>query len=520
MELSIGLLVESAPKQQRYNRVTHILFGLDANVQLCPDTRRRFLSAAVEYLTSGFSVCEIDQFRRSCEEHPDWPAEDCVISAAQEASVCARAEAVLQSAASCVELPFIEDVVGESHQTPLVTMKRGRLESKELREVRDQMRVVEAYADLRDYGAMSKAMSRLSVLASSLHQASVILNRVESVLVQLEVIRRSVELWLGAGNLEAVRGLVGTATATLMTQAAEYLLQVQGCGPSPLAPQQRSVENMISEMEEYMLFFSIARSLCMFVDQNFYGFACVFTEKGLRVAGWSPAVEEFNKKRNHLQVAASIGGAVNALGPFSGGHNLRQLVEASITSGPQLGVMVLFSAIAALPRAEALELVTRMDIMSLWEDVPDASALVQALQLAKWGVFFDVASVLNFSFLKTDIFACKHSEVLHRLVVQSVVLGYANAFLRLDMRKAAVQLSIPLGELQEVLRELILEGRLQARMDLVSLVLTSVKFNRDIDSYSPHSLALLDCIRRSDMAMTDIEQSLRLLSMHRNHAWH
>ncbi|RNF22792.1 uncharacterized protein Tco025E_03107 [Trypanosoma conorhini] len=522
MELPARLLVESAPKRQRYNRVAHILFGLGGKLELCPDTRRQLLAAAVEYLTGGFSVCDIEMFRRSCGEHPDWPAGECIISAAQEAAVRARATAALQSALSCLELSSVEDDDVASQQTPLVTMKRGRLESKEVREVREvrgQLRVAEAYADLHDYGAMSKAMSRLSLLSSSLQQSAVSSNRVETILVQLDVVRRSVELWLCAGNLEAVRGLVGNATATLLTQAAECLLQAQGCGPSPLAPQQRTVESMMSEMEDHLLILSIVRSLCMFADQNFSGFARVFTGNGLRVAGWSPAVEEFNKRRNSVQVAASLGGGVNASGPFSGIHHLRQLVEESITSGPQLGVMVLFCAFAALPRAEALELVTRMDVMPLWEDVPEANALVQALQLAKWDEFFRAASVLNFSFLKTDIFACKHSDFLHRLVVQSVILGYANAFLRLDMRKAADQLSIPLGELQEVLRELILEGRLQARMDLVTRVLTSARFKGDLEGHSPPSLALLDCIRRSDAAMTEVEQSLRILSMHRNCAW-
>ncbi|ESS67250.1 hypothetical protein TCDM_04020 [Trypanosoma cruzi Dm28c] len=180
--------------------------------------------------------------------------------------------------------------------------------------------------------------------------------------------------------------------------------------------------------------------------------------------------------------------------------------------------MVLFSAIAALPRAEAMVLITRVDIMSLWEDVSDAHVLVQAFQLAKWGEFFCAASVLNSLFLKTDIFAHKHSDLLYRLVIQSVVLGYANAFMRLELRKAAAKLSIPLGELQEILQELILEGRLQARMDFVSQVLTNTKFNRVTDGYSPQSLVLLDCICRSDMAMADLEQSLRILSLHRHHA--
>ncbi|EKG04544.1 hypothetical protein TCSYLVIO_004395 [Trypanosoma cruzi] len=518
MELSVRLFLESAPKRQRYLRATHILFGLSESGKFSPETRRQLLSAAVEYLKNGLSVYDIQLFRRSCEEHSDWLPEDLMVYEEEEAAVGARAEVALQSALSCLERLHVEDRVGKSNSNRLLATKRGRLESTELRGVRDQMRVAEVYADIRNYEAMSKAVNRLLTLAHSMQQTTAISNRADSVFVQLEVNRRVVELWLGAGNLDALRSLVGTSTATLMTQAAECLMQIQFCSPSRLVPQQRTVEDLISELEEYALFFSIVRGLCMFEDKNFSGFARVFTGSGLRGAGWIPAVVELNTKRNSLQFPASLGGDVNASGRSSVIHHLRNIVEVSITSGPQLGIMVLFSAIAALPRAEAMVLITRVDIMSLWEDVSDAHVLVQAFQLAKWGEFFCAASVLNSLFLKTDIFAHKHSDLLYRLVIQSVVLGYANAFMRLELRKAAAKLSIPLGELQEILQELVLEGRLQARMDFVSQVLTNTKFNRVTDGHSPQSLVLLDCICRSDMAMADLEQSLRILSLHRHHA--
>ncbi|EKF32772.1 hypothetical protein MOQ_003373, partial [Trypanosoma cruzi marinkellei] len=285
MELSVGLFLESAPKRQRYLRAAHILFGLGESGKLSLETRRQLLSAAVEYLKNGLSVYDIQLFRRSCEEHLDWLPEDLIVYEEEEAAVGARAEVALQSALSSLERLHVEDGVGESNSNRLLATKRGRLESTELRGLRDQMRVAEVYADIHNYEAMSKAMNRLLAMTHSMQQTTSISNRSDSLFVQLEINRRIVELWLGAGNLDAVRSLVGTTTATLMTQAAECLMQIQFCSPSRLVPQQRSLEDLISELEEYALFFSIVRGLCMFEDQNFSGFAHVFTGSGLRGAG-------------------------------------------------------------------------------------------------------------------------------------------------------------------------------------------------------------------------------------------
>ncbi|KEG05675.1 hypothetical protein DQ04_19441000 [Trypanosoma grayi] len=522
MELPVKLLLEGAPKRQRYFRVAHILFGDGGGCGgewLHASACEELLVAAAGYLKEGLSVRDVHKFRRWCKENPHWCLEECLVSTQDEDDVGTRADLAMQHALSALDRSRGEDIGSASNQSSPLTAKRSRLEAVELHELREQLRVAEVFADMHDHGAMSKTLNRLLVSVQSMYQTTLNSHKVEFFFVQLEIIRRSVELFLSSGDLNAVRGLVGASTTTLIENAAQCLLSAQGGNSSHVALQQRCSEEMMSELEECVLFFSMVRALGMFEDRDFKGFANVFTANGLRGAKWAPIAEELITKRGTSQVAASLGARVNSPGALPAIRNLRRFVGEFITSGTQLGVMLLFCAVAALPRMEALELVSRVDVMQLWEDVPGAHMILQALRQARFADALRSASVLATMMLKTDLFAYKHSELLLLQMKQSIIAGYTSSFARLDLRKTAMRLSISLEELHQILRKLIIDGRLAAKMDLVAHVLLRTEPNEDTREYSTPCSVLLDCIHRNDRCAADLEQSLRLLSLHRHRAW-
>ncbi|KAH9598969.1 hypothetical protein LSM04_004806 [Trypanosoma melophagium] len=519
MEISPQLLVEGAPMRQRCLRVKHILFGdLGCVKELSAQTRNEIFFLGVNYLKVGLSVSEMQDFIRLCDEKHFVLPEGCVLSVEDEATISSRANAAMQSVLSASEHHQSGDSFGGTPHNLSLGPKRSRLEAVGMRELRGKMRMAEILADMHDYDAMNKTLKGLFLDVHSMQEMTTGSQGIDSALVELEIIRRSVELSLSAGALEIVKTLMGSSMTSLIEHAAQYMLAAQGGGLSHIALQQhRCTEGTVREIEEHVLFFSIVRALCMFEDCNFDGFVAVFTANGLRGAKWAPLSEELLTKHGTAEVAASLGARINTSGTLPAIRHLRYFVEKFITSGAHLGVMLLFSAFAALPRMEAMELIVQVDIRQLWEDVPDACTLVQTLEEARFAEALNLASKLASSFLKTDIFACKHSELLLRQFQQAVVTGYVSNFTTLDVRKAASRLSINVKDLQQLLQLLILEGRLSAKLDLVALVLTRGENYGGFVDTSCQCSTLLECIAHSDNCTYVVEQSLRNLSLHRNH---
>ncbi|SCU65726.1 uncharacterized protein TEOVI_000647300 [Trypanosoma equiperdum] len=517
MDLPIELLLGSAPERQRYLRAVHILFNSVGDA-LKANARQQLLMATANDLTRGLSVADFCQFRRKCFENEDWCKCVYPLLEQDENVVADRAEAAVQEALSAVRFPG----GGESSTEPVLvflsTSKRSRSEIEEEFEIPGKLRLAEVFANVGDYGAMYDTLTHLFVPLQSGLQLTARSHRLPLLLLQLQVIKRTTELWLGAGNVEAVRGYVGESTSTVLTDAVQAIAVENGSGSVYFPSHQVTVEAVTDEIEQLLLFFSIVRALCLFESGDFCGFVCSFTPEGLRGTNWAQAAGDMLVERGATQVAASFGGRISRPGVLPAIHNLRRVVEESVTTGVQLGAMLLLSAVATRPRAEAMELVTRIDIMQLWEDIPEAHTLVHALQQANFADALHAASVLAFVYLKTDLFAYKHCECLLYQYKQTVIMRYVSCFISLDLKRAAMHLSIPLRELVHIVRELIEKEHISAKIDLVAYMLVSADAFSPTDTAATDRNLLFDCINRSRKCAEELEQSLRLLSAQRDNA--
>ncbi|KAG8345893.1 hypothetical protein ERJ75_001349800 [Trypanosoma vivax] len=521
MELPVDLLLRRAPKRQRYARAAHILFGSGCGRELSQGSREQFVEAVAQFLREGLCVHDIRHFRECCAEHSDWGFGECPLSLDDEMAVSARAGAAVRAALSLLEQGRNVEPGFESPEgvTGAVSPKRSRFEMVELCELKEKLGVAEILADVRDYGAMSDVLKRICLSTQTVQQVAASSNRLPFIFTQLEIIRRTVELWLGTGDLGVVRDLVGDSTKSLIVDAAQQLILEHGSDSLCLSSQQGCTEVMTAEFEEFVLFFSLVRALCMFSCGEFAAFVSVFTASGLCGAEWGQIVEDVIAKRSTTALRTSFGSRSGVVDSVRTSPRLCHVVETSITTAAQLGVMVVLCAFAVLPRAQAVELVMRMDIVRLWENVPEAHLLVRSLLQAQFSEAFGAATVLSVMYLKTDTFAHKHNEMLLHQFKQTLVAGYAQCFERLDLRKASIALSFPLDELEQLVRGLIESERLHARIDFVSHRLNGVEeeafdFGRTSGDYP----ALLECLHNSHMCTEELERSLRVASLRQHRA--
>nr|CCC93455.1 conserved hypothetical protein [Trypanosoma congolense IL3000] len=519
MELPVEALLESAPVRQKYLRAAHILFG-GIGESLKPAVRRRILISTANLVQEGLCVQDFHHFREHCSRRKEWCSDiEPLLSAQGEFDVAERADAAVQAALSSLKTPRTSG--GEGHNpgaglSASGTLGMSRQEIAKECKLEERLSLAETFAAVHDYGSMKDVLKQLSFSVQCIQQATMCSYRLPLLLVQLEVIRRTVEMWLNAADLEAVRPLVGEPTSSLLAEITNLLVPEQEGDSSHFLSRQWTATNTFSELEDFVLFFSLAHALCLFERRDFEGFVRVFTAEGLRGGTWSPIAAEFIVKRSASQTASSFGGRISVSGSLPVVRHLRCIVEKNITSGAQLGVMILLCAIATWPRAAAMELVTRMDVMQLWEDVPEAHMLVQAVQKANFAEAIHAASILGFAYVKTDLFGHRHYEFLLQHFKEAIVLRYINCFTDVDLRKTAMHLSIPLREMVHIVRELISKDHIKGKIDFVSYVLKMVNDFSPTENLANETRILLDCLHRNVKCTENLEHSLRLLSLRKH----
>lgn len=95
----------------------------------------------------------------------------------------------------------------------------------------------------------------------------------------------------------------------------------------------------------------------------------------------------------------------------------------------------------------------------------DLVAAYQANDLAR----FERVLRANAPAVRGDAFVARHVDELRRRVRQGVVLAAARPYARVRLGYLARRLGVEVGEVEQLLVGLILDGRIQGRIDQVSL---------------------------------------------------